>query len=720
MPVSHRVAGLALLLVAALLVGIPTPASAATTYFVDGDPGCNDATVDSSVTPYCTISAAVVDAIDGDTIAVAAGTYTNTVPSVVFLTENLTINGAGQGVTIIDAENARVGVGVSGTDVTLTDLTIRDGFFAGTGGNLLVSASSHIQLTDVTIDGGAAQSGGGIAVVNTSSADLLRVTVSNNSASAGIGSGGGGGIFLSTGSSLAVIDSAFTSNTSVGHGGAISALQSGNVTIDGSTFTTNSTTTGQGGAIVFHSSAATYSISTSTFSGNTAVIGGGAVATGDGANSITSSYFTLNTSTGYGGALFHEGTDNLVVTNTTFYDNDAGTDGGAVRGDGFFVNVTFSANTAGGNGGGLARSVGAPNVANSILYGNAAVGLGDDCYQMTSEGHNLIGILTDCVSGGDITGNLAGIDPLLGLPANNGGATLTMALTVNSPAYNAGNPDAPDPTDWDAAGDANTGDWSCDPTDQRGVARDNPRCDIGAFEFEEDITVGLVDPSQGKWYLRDGSGVVSSFFFGVPGDYTFAGDWDCDGVDTPGLYRQSDGFAYLRNTNTQGVADISFFLGNPGDIPIAGDFDGDGCDTLSVYRPSQGRVFITDTLGQNGGIFVAEYDYYFGNPGDKPFVGDFDGDGIDTIGLHRESTGLVYFRNTHTQGTADNQFFFGNPADCLVAGDWGIVDGIDTPAVFRPSNTTFYFRHTNTQGNADSQLTWGQTTWLPIAGNWGL
>ena len=153
---------------------------------------------------------------------------------------------------------------------------------------------------------------------------------------------------------------------------------------------------------------------------------------------------------------------------------------------------------------------------------------------------------------------------------------------------------------------------------------------------------------------------------------------------------------------------------------MRGNFDGDGCDTLSIYRPAEGRVYISDTLGSNGGFFVADYSYYFGNPGDKPFVGDFDGDGIDTIGLHRESTGFVYFRNTHTFGVADNSFYFGIPNDRLVAGDWGIVDGVDTPAVFRPAGTIFYFRHTNTQGNADSQFTWGQTDWLPIAGNFGL
>jgi len=188
------------------------------------------------------------------------------------------------------------------------------------------------------------------------------------------------------------------------------------------------------------------------------------------------------------------------------------------------------------------------------------------------------------------------------------------------------------------------------------------------------------------------------------------------------MYRQSDGYVYLRNSNTQGSADIRFFFGDPGDIPLAGDFNGNGCDTVSIFRPSAARVFIINELGQNdGGLGAADFTYLFGNPGDKPFVGDFDADRIDTVGLHRESTGLVYFRNSHTQGTADVQYIFGDPGDRLVAGNFsGFWE--ETPAVFRPSDLTFYIRHTNTQGNADRTETWNFTgpTWYPVAGVFGL
>ena len=182
-------------------------------------------------------------------------------------------------------------------------------------------------------------------------------------------------------------------------------------------------------------------------------------------------------------------------------------------------------------------------------------------------------------------------------------------------------------------------------------------------------TVGLVDPTQGLWHLYDNT-AETRFYYGNPGDYPFMGDWNCNGTETPGLYRQSDGYVYLRNSNTQGNADIKFYFGNPGDVPVAGDFNGDGCDTVSIYRPSNQSFYIINRLGANdGGLGAAETSYVFGNPGDKPFVGDFDGDGIETAGLHRESTGLVYFRNSHTQGNADSQFIFSSPGDRFVAGD---------------------------------------------------
>ena len=166
------------------------------------------------------------------------------------------------------------------------------------------------------------------------------------------------------------------------------------------------------------------------------------------------------------------------------------------------------------------------------------------------------------------------------------------------------------------------------------------------------------------------------FYYGNPGDYPFMGDWNCDGIDTPGLFRQSDAYAYLRNSNTQGIADIRFYFGNPSDIPLAGDFNGDGCDTLSIYRPSEARFYIINKLGENdGGLGAAEFSYVFGNPGDKPFVGDFDGDGTDTVGVYRPSTGTFHVRNSNTPGAGDASYEYGYSKYTPIAGSFGALPG---------------------------------------------
>lgn len=225
------------------------------------------------------------------------------------------------------------------------------------------------------------------------------------------------------------------------------------------------------------------------------------------------------------------------------------------------------------------------------------------------------------------------------------------------------------------------------------------------------------DPTTGKWHLRNDSGSVTEFFYGNPGDTAFFGDWDCDGVKTPGLYRRSTGYVYLRNSNSAGIADVAYFFGNPNDIPIAGDFDGNGCDTVSIYRPGEGRFYVINRLGSGDqGLGGADYSYLFGNIGDVPFAGDWDGDGIDTPGLRRSSNGFVYLRNTNTTGIADVSFFYGNSGDLVFSGDFD-DDGDDSVGLFRPSNSTVYLRNELSTGAADWSYLIGNSKMKP-AGAW--
>jgi hypothetical protein len=235
-------------------------------------------------------------------------------------------------------------------------------------------------------------------------------------------------------------------------------------------------------------------------------------------------------------------------------------------------------------------------------------------------------------------------------------------------------------------------------------------------------TTGVVDTTQGIWYLRDVAGSTTSFYYGNPADAPFMGDWDCDGVDTPGLYRKSDGYVYLRNSNTQGIADVSFYFGNPGDVPLAGDFNGDGCDTVSLYRPSQGMVYVINRLGsRDAGLGKADFSFAFGNPDDVPFVGDFDGDGYDTVGMHRPSSGLIFLRNTLAGGTVDAERWHADPGDVILAGAWGSEPG-DRLGRYRPSSATFVLRTGSLIGEADvvvSSSGRSVGSFAPVAGAFG-
>lgn len=216
--------------------------------------------------------------------------------------------------------------------------------------------------------------------------------------------------------------------------------------------------------------------------------------------------------------------------------------------------------------------------------------------------------------------------------------------------------------------------------------------------------VGLVDTASGKWYLRDAAGGTTSFYFGTPGDAPFMGDWDCDGTDSPGLYRQSDGYVYLRNSNTLGIADVSYFFGNPGDIPFAGDFNGDGCDTVSLFRPTEGRVYVINRIGAGGGnLGAAETVYAFGNPGDVPLAADFDGDGLSEVGLYDRTQAVISYLDD--LGSAVS-FPFGEPGDQAIPSS--IAPGI---AAFRAGTATFHLSGTN--------FTYGNGSLTAVAGTFG-
>ena len=72
----------------------------------------------------------------------------------------------------------------------------------------------------------------------------------------------------------------------------------------------------------------------------------------------------------------------------------------------------------------------------------------------------------------------------------------------------------------------------------------------------------------------------------------------------------------------------------------------------------------------------------FGQAGDMPVVGDFNGDGVDEIGVFRNGKWIIDTNGNHQIDAEDKVFEFGGAGDKPVVGDWD-GDGTDEPAVFR-------------------------------------
>ena len=106
-----------------------------------------------------------------------------------------------------------------------------------------------------------------------------------------------------------------------------------------------------------------------------------------------------------------------------------------------------------------------------------------------------------------------------------------------------------------------------------------------AHAVDDSTDLALFDPATGEWHLRQADGSDVRFFYGTPGDVPLLGDWNCDGVDTVAMFRPSNGFVYLRNSNTFGVADRDFFYGLGGDVPLAGDWNGRASRRIHTNAP---------------------------------------------------------------------------------------------------------------------------------------
>ena len=219
-------------------------------------------------------------------------------------------------------------------------------------------------------------------------------------------------------------------------------------------------------------------IHTCTFKNNTASLGGSIYLLTNRAFTLKNCTFNNNTANNAGAMDLGNATAAVNVINCTFANNIANQYGGAISVPQNtttinITNCTFANNQANNPGNGQSGAIHSGNnlanstvtIKNSIFFNNTVTNpwsVWKHCNSNLNDGGNNIFFPENAGGRCVATPNPLIVDPLLLPLANNGGATQTMALSVGSPAIDAGS--------------------GCPMQDQRGFMRVGA-CDIGAFEF---------------------------------------------------------------------------------------------------------------------------------------------------------------------------------------------------------------------------------------------
>lgn len=185
-----------------------------------------------------------------------------------------------------------------------------------------------------------------------------------------------------------------------------------------------------------------------------------------------------------------------------------------------------------------------------------------------------------------------------------------------------------------------------------------------------------------------------------------AGDWNGDGHEELGIFFAGNWYLDLNGNGHWDAGDLWAQLGSEFDTPVTGDWDGDGRTDIGVFGPGVGIVSPTADSEASAPKTAAEKAkpyftrkmlstaegrlqedsvdrvFTFGQQGDLPLVGDWNGDGTDTIAVFRNG-------QWHLDVDGDGQFTemdvraqFGRAGDIPASFDWD-RDGIDNLSVYR-------------------------------------
>ena len=211
---------------------------------------------------------------------------------------------------------------------------------------------------------------------------------------------------------------------------------------------------------------------------------------------------------------------------------------------------------------------------------------------------------------------------------------------------------------------------------------------VGDWDGSGKTKVGLFVRETSQWFLDlNGNGIwedcgvdVCVKSFGQSTDLPTVGQWTTTAVDSIGVFRRSEKKWYLdknRNKTLDGCGTdecLSFNVYANGDIPVTGDWTGSGTSQLGLFRPSTGEWFLSRNSNRSwNGCKKDTCITHFGDPGDLPVIGDWNGTGISKIGVFRPATG-EWFLDANGNGKWDDgidlQLSYGEAGDVPVVGRW--------------------------------------------------
>jgi parallel beta-helix repeat protein len=281
----------------------------------------------------CDLQTALGQATDGDTIYVAGGTYTDTTGAVVDVTKSITLYGGWDGTTTapvvrdpdtypttLDGEGSRRAVRINGNyTVTLDGLELFNGSGGTDGGGLYVR-NARVVVSGCQIYSNTAQYGGGVYLEYSDDAVLMGNQVFLNWSTTR-----GGGIYSGDSLTATLTGNDIYSNTctsgSEAGGGVFVAYGHGTSLVENDIFH-NTAPSGYGGGVHFYHSDNVV-LTDNSFYGNEADDNGGGIYLNNSHTATLSYNDVFSNAASYGGGVHVQASDNVTLTENAIYSNTA-------------------------------------------------------------------------------------------------------------------------------------------------------------------------------------------------------------------------------------------------------------------------------------------------------------------------------------------------------------------------------------------------------------